>query len=195
MEFAVSHHCMASSEGQALFLLGGRDEDLSNQVFVNYPNSDGNPTNWEQIPLMLWTRDSHSCGIISDSEMAATYYLVAFGGHVQYNPVQVMTDTTEALEITKASSNGGELTFDSKWNQKGDLPHEMGGIASIVTSDGKTLIALGGGRFVDNFMTSDILLLQCRDGTCDWKPSKNQKLQQDRMSAVAMIVPSTVYGV
>ena len=172
-----------------VFLIGGLEngKDYSDKVWINDLDDTGSPEQWrhgsfEDLPQ---ARESHSCGVVQDMTMSTTTrsYIVIFGGYfIQNLATKVATNTVESMELANNF-------LDPSWKSQPEMPIKgAAGMASVVTSDKKTLIALGG-TLDGNDAYNYIFQCQCRDGLCEWKDSEFGKLKTPRSYAVAMILP------
>ncbi len=184
---------MIAIDSSTAILIGGSIEGdgYSDQLwFFDFPS-----LKWTQAWATPKTaRSQFACGLVYDSSSSdanSQIYIVAAGGKTGRNP-NTFTDTTELL-ILEAGNSLTYLKYQiaSVLRSSGpNLPNILHGMASVTSSDRKVLFAAGGRvGFIGDIISYSILEFKCLNHECSWSVW-SQKLQNNRVRAVAVILPN-----
>ncbi len=118
-------------------------------------------------------RNSHSCGVIKDTETGDKILVVA-GGY----SFGSTTASTEMLSLDNAET--------ASWIHGQDLPKP-----SVMTRDGYTMLFIGGGRRSKDDKDKTIYRYRCSNWICEWTLME-QELELAREYFFAAIVPASL---
>ncbi len=196
LKHEVHAHCMTNINDKAVLMIGGFQADasyapyISNETWLYHLQAES--SEWELTATFLNTaRFAHSCGLLYDSSEAlnSTFYLVAFGGIIWWDPPfsDIIVDTAEMIEM----SDGHEYSdLDLGWKSGTAFPYKAAHMATAQAPDKKSLFAIGGRVNLNpEVYLSTIVQLQCWNRDCQWIQWE-QELQLRREAAVAFILPN-----
>ncbi len=120
------------------------------------------------------------CGLVKDSTMTSTTYVVAAGGS---HSSGTFLRSTELLQL---DSDG---TVHDRWIEGPSLPVAIVAGGAIVTPGGKDLLIMGG-ESNGNHQLASIYRLRCFRKSCSWNETQ-KKLAIPRSHFVIMSLPSS----
>ena len=167
LEVATSGHCMLYIQDlDHLMIIGGESEPRTTYFLDDWKN-------WDSGPLLTWSREHSSCGVISDLNESNKTIVIVAGSSALYGG----GSRTEILTV------GTET-----WTEGPALPHSIFRAAAV--SNGNTFILIGGKtNDLDPKIRKELYALQCSWGMCIWTKME-QELQQARHDHVAILIPN-----
>ena len=158
----LTGHCIVAINSTTLMLIGGYDGDTfrNDTYFLEFGL-------WRKGPDLQIARDTHTCGIIQDTETFEEYLVVA-GGSTSY-------DTLDSVEVLSLK-NGKEFFEGLR------MPNSLARHNMVRYND--SLLAIGG--YDGGYYSSAIYELKCQY-VCSWT-TKSQNLRYPMAGMVSIIV-------
>ncbi len=165
-------HCLVQLDKETYMIIGGFSNDAKSSSYLFHV---GNQT-WTPGPYLSRPKGHITCQVLDTTDGTERIVVVA-GGYQAPN-------TFNDIETWIVGSSGDFVKINAV------LPYYLSGASSIVTSDKKSMVIIGG--FDLNSHVSSLTKITCSSADNCTAEVMEQKLSVARRYAVAMLVPDSL---
>ncbi len=165
-------HCLVQLDKETYMIIGGFASDGTRSSYLFHVENQ----TWTRGPNLSREKVYITCQVLETSNGAERIVVVA-GGYIAPDPF-------DDIDTWIIGSSGDFVRLNTV------LPVKMFGASSIVTSDKKSMVIVGG--FDRDSYFSSLIKITCRSAKDCMVEEMEQKLRVARDSSVAMLVPDSM---